>query len=87
MKLTPEQQTNLIKKLQQPGWATTCQICKTGVWNISDTIFELREFQGGNLVVGWNTQVYPIIPISCSGCGNTIFLNAVVMGIIEPGVK
>jgi hypothetical protein len=74
----------LITKLQQPGWGSSCAVCKQSHWNISDTIFELREFQSGNLVIGGSSPIYPVVPMTCAGCGNTVFLNAIIMGILEP---
>jgi hypothetical protein len=84
MKLNPDQQKKLIAKLQQTGWAEICSVCKDSNWNISDTIFELREFQSGGLVIGGGRPIYPVIPMACSRCGNTIFLNAVITGVLEP---
>jgi len=81
MKLNPEQKARLFKKLQNPDWEFNCPVCNTSKWNTSDTVFEMREFVGSGAVAG-SIQVYPVIPVSCANCGNTIFLNAITMGCL-----
>ena len=77
MKLESDEYITKLEKL----WSKNriCPICGNNQWTVNDTIFELREFQGGDLVVGAG-QVYPIVPIMCSNCGYSIFLNAIISG-------
>ncbi len=84
MKLTKEQQQELIEKLNEL-WKNqkTCSICQSQNWNVSDTVFEIREFHGGSMVVG-GSAIVPIITLTCMKCGQTIFLNAMSLGIVEP---
>ena len=84
MKLTKEQQLKLMTKLGELSkTGPECLVCKNTVWELADTIFELREFQGGNFVLGPNSQLYPVIPMICSKCGHTVFLNALKLGVLE----
>ena len=62
-----------------------CPICKQNKWNISDKPVEVRQFQGGGLVVGG--QVYPLIAITCTVCGYTLLINAIVAGLLKPEAK
>lgn len=87
MKLSKEQQNKLIAKLNSFGSLAKCTVCGNSNWNISDTVFEMREFQGGNLVLGGNQGIYPVIPLTCSTCGNTHFLNAVLLDVLDPQKK
>lgn len=57
-------------------------MCQSGNWSVSSEVFELREFNGGNLVISGNSSIIPIIPITCSNCGNIIYINAILAGII-----
>ena len=82
MNLSQEQKATFVRKLQQQGWGTNCPICKNSRWTISDTIFELREFQGKGFHVGG--AMYPVITLTCETCGNTIIFNAIIMGILTP---
>jgi len=62
-----------------------CPVCKQQKWSIVDKIFELREFHGGNLVVGGS--VLPIVVAICGNCGYTVFFNAISLGIVQPQKK
>lgn len=59
-----------------------CPMCSSSGWNVSENIFELREFHGGDIVLG-NGPIIPVIPVSCNNCGNTVFVNAIISGAIE----
>lgn len=65
-----------------------CPICGNPTWSISE-IVELRQFQGGDLVIGGKSSIYPVFPVMCSRCGFTHFFNAVVSGIAQakPGAN
>lgn len=65
--------------------AKVCPICKNNNWNISEKPVELREFHGGNLVVGG--PVYPLISITCKVCGHILLFNAIVAGLLTPEQK
>ena len=84
MQLTPQQQKTLIEKINQI-WTGPhqCIVCFKHEFNISDRVFELREFHGGNMMIGGNSQIYPVITLTCANCGNTIFLNAIFLGIVQ----
>ena len=84
MRLTQQQQQDLIvrlNKLSEKG--VGCFVCHNTGWNIADTIFEFREFQGGNMVLGGDSRIYPVVPMTCMNCGNTIFLNAIQFGLVN----
>lgn len=82
MKLNDEQKQKLLEKL---GFLKTsrCSTCGASSWIVNDTIFEMREFQGGNLVIGGGTAILPVIPVTCKNCGQTIFFNALSLKLIE----
>lgn len=83
-KLTAEQKTTLAKKLSHLS-RTACQSCGGKEWIASENIFEMREFHGGNLVVGGQSAILPVIPVTCKSCGQTIFFNALSLGILNQG--
>ncbi len=62
-----------------------CPVCKTNSWDLPEILGEVRQFQGGGLVVGG--PVFPVFPLTCKTCGHTLFFNALVMGIIQPEAK
>ena len=60
MKLNERQQKKLIKKLSEV-WAKpkSCPVCGQNEWDVSDTIFELREFHDGSMVIGGQSKITP----------------------------
>lgn len=61
-------------------------MCQAGTWSVSEKVYELREFTGGGLVIG-ASPIVPVIPIACTNCGNTIFVNALIVGAIQQPKK
>lgn len=59
-----------------------CPVCGGGPWNVSDDIFEIRDYNNGNLVIGGG-PIIPVIPVTCMNCGNTIFINAILAGVVK----
>lgn len=72
----------VIQHLNQKWGNRACPMCGSSKWNVSDNVYELREFHGGNLVLG-NGPIFPVIPVSCNNCGNSVMINALVAGAIE----
>jgi hypothetical protein len=83
MKLSNSQQKQVLEKLHD-FFEEPCD-CKTKSWVLNDRIFELREFNGGNLVLGGDSTLIPVITVSCRNCGHTFFFNAILLGIITKG--
>ena len=73
----------LIKFINGKWQGRACPMCGIGKWVVTDKIFELREYNDGNLVVGKNCSVVPVVPIICENCGNTIFVNAMIAEAVE----
>ena len=86
MVLTVEQRKQLVDKLNEIWKRQQCCVCGNSHWNISDAVFELREFHHGSMVVGGDSRIYPVIPLTCASCGNTIFLNAISLGLVKAAV-
>lgn len=56
----------------------TCIMCGGVNWSVSDKVFELREFHGGSIVIG-GSDIFPVVPVTCTNCGNTIFVNPMII--------
>jgi hypothetical protein len=86
MILSKEQSEQLLRKLNEL-WKSPqeCQVCHHYDWSLSNVVFELREFNHGSIVVGGGggANLYPAIPATCRTCGNTIFFNAIVLGVVD----
>jgi len=82
MQLSVEQKEKLLKKLSELK-ISNCNICGSKELIVSDVIFEIREFKEGGVVIGGSSKIMPLIAINCKNCGNTLFFNAINLGIIE----
>lgn len=58
-----------------------CQLCGHNNWGVSPKIFQLFEFDKNGLTIGGPT--YPVVPISCNHCGNTLFINAIIANLLD----
>lgn len=76
----------LLNHLREKWQGRPCPMCGVGNWNVSDSIFELREFNQGNLVMGGG-PIFPVIPVTCDNCGNSVFINAIVSKLVEQNKK
>ena len=76
-------QDKLIQTLSTKWNTKCCPMCGCNSWSVANKIFELREFNDGNFIIGGHTSIHPVIPIVCDNCGNTIFINPLVAGVIK----
>lgn len=81
MKLSEDQHSQLTVHIAEK-WAppATCTVCGHNSWNVSDVLYELREFHGGSMVIG-GSAIIPVSPVTCNNCGNTVLINPLVAGI------
>jgi hypothetical protein len=83
MELNSDQKILLLEKIQNPEWKTICPVCQHDEWQVSDTIYGIQEF-GLTSNKPLKKKVYPCVIITCPNCGNTLFLNAVILGVLNP---
>lgn len=81
--MTDVKSDKIIQHLTKKWKGRICPMCGTGAWNVSDKVFELREFHDGNIVLGVG-PIIPIIPVTCDNCGNVVLINAIVAGAVAP---
>ena len=83
MKLS-DKQKEIIKSNLSSIKVPSCDSCGANKWIINDGIFELREFNGGNLIIGGkDTSIIPFITIICGNCGRMVLYNAIMVGILN----
>ncbi len=89
MKLSSEQSQELINKLNEriKNGQLRCPLCGQNQWNLNDVVIEAREFQQGNLVIGGNSSIMPFVTLTCRSCSNTLFLNAIQLGVVRNAVQ
>lgn len=81
MKLTEQQYQKVLQAVREK-WKppAQCPVCRSNNWDVSREVYELREFQHGSIVLG-ATALVPLVPVTCGVCGNTVLLNALVIGL------
>src|SRR3989338_8570606 len=93
MVLSKEKTEEIIKKIEEAIKRKTgqtgfkCPVCTNNQFSLAGGFtndFLMDNIQGG-LVIGG--PVLPSLPIVCTNCGNTFFLNARVLGVSEEPVK
>jgi len=59
-----------------------CPICQSSKWALMNKVWELREYQGGSLVIG-GQPILPVVAMMCNVCGHTILFNAIAVGAVD----
>lgn len=88
MKLTDAQYKKLLGHIQGKWKApVNCPVCHSNDWDVPTVVYELREFHGGNMVIGGGSLI-PISPVICKTCGNTVLINPLIAGVdLKEGVS
>jgi len=70
----------LIKHLNEKWGDRKCAQCGVNNWQVQDSVFELRQFSGGSLIVGG--PLIPVVPVTCANCGNTVLVSALLAKVM-----
>lgn len=76
-----------IKKINEllGGKLNRCPVCgSVGSFSVSDKIFQLTEYKGDEIILAGGTAIAPMVVVVCNKCGNSIFLNALITGLMIP---
>lgn len=83
MELTDEQLQKIIDTIT--GYipnGLSCPVCGKSHWNLSNLVMEVKEYEKDENLIG-EKRVTPFITLTCKNCSNTLFFNAIRLGIIE----
>lgn len=88
MKIEQNKLNLVIQKISElsPN-GITCPVCGNKSLTISDKVFEAREFQNGNIIIGANSSLLPFVTLTCNNCGCTIPMNALKLGLVEQDIQ
>ena len=70
----------LDEKWTQPS---KCSVCGHSDWTLGEHLVNLQIYYGGGLRIGGPT--YPYVMVICKNCAQTLFFNAVMLGLIPSG--
>lgn len=80
-----EDRKKIVDYLKDKWKGKSCPLCQSGHWMVQDSCFQLMTYNPDAFLVGG--PVLPLIPVTCSNCSNTILINALLSGMINPKPK
>ena len=73
----------LFEKQIKKKWPTkVCPMCGCNTWTYDDTLCTPLTL-GPNNSINLGGKIMPLVPVTCTNCGNTIFINALVAKAYE----
>ena len=67
---------------------TDCQLCGNSDWQLQDKpafVFIVHpDFGRNSLLQGGNQDGLPFVVMTCKSCGNTLFINSMILGLHDP---
>ena len=79
-----EEEKKKVEKWLSAKWRghpAKCQLCGNQSWRLGEMVIAGIAYTPGRFVMGGPT--YPLLPLICSNCSQTVFLNAILCGVIE----
>ncbi|MCX6239141.1 MAG: hypothetical protein NTY07_16530 [Bacteroidia bacterium] len=80
-RFTEEQFSEIKKVVSELTKDYHCEICKNPKWTIDPYMVNIPVTN--RVVVELGGSVLPLLPITCTKCGNTHFLNLSVLKLLE----
>lgn len=77
-------EVKMVQKFITEKWkgrAAQCQLCGSQHWAVGDLLVAPMGYLPGRFVVGAST--YPLVALICTNCGQTVFLNALHVGVLS----
>jgi hypothetical protein len=63
----------------------TCAVCGKKDYNVHEHLISLAPAKSTeNIIFGAAGTLYPFAMVTCKHCGNTNFLNSVILGLSHP---
>ena len=84
MTLTNEQKKKLEEALLNKWFerGPNCPFCQGTEWEVNNTIYAIPDFESFQRKRVVPNQVYPVIIIICTTCGNSVMFSATKLGLI-----
>lgn len=84
MKLTEDELKSVIDKINSNALAhVKCPVCGEDQWHLNPYLLETREFLHGDIAIKDGIVLVPYVTMSCTKCSNTLFFNAMRLGIVN----
>ena len=76
----------LVKQLDEKWKNIPCPYCKDHKWTVDPTIVTTIEVDN-NKQINLNGRFQPLVAVTCRCCGNTTFVNALILNCLEDEKK
>lgn len=65
-----------------------CPVCTENQWQVAENFAYLTQYnpEKGLTISSFGGPFYPLLPIVCDSCGNTLLVNAIAAGFIDSEV-
>lgn len=73
----------VIKEIRGRWKNYACNLCQSKKWTVAGHVSLAVTEEPGKVVLGGS--LIPLAAVSCNVCGNTVFLNEVIIGIVKGG--
>ena len=81
-KLSPDEKQKVVEWIgQKTALIGRCEVCGERRFGVADHVVDAPIYHGGELVLGGPRYTFAMI--ICANCGNTRFLNAVMIGLLS----
>lgn len=72
----------LLNELNQKWANKNCSLCGHNNWNVDNAMVSPMTLgENGDIQLG--SRIMPLIAVTCTNCGNVIFVNPLVVGALE----
>ena len=73
---------NAVQAWLQQKWTgeASCPVSGDNNWIIADDFVQPMKYSAGGLTIGG--RGYPLVMVVCRTCGYTLFINAIIMGLL-----
>ncbi|HEV3040253.1 MAG TPA: hypothetical protein VHA33_20990 [Candidatus Angelobacter sp.] len=79
---TPEQNERIVQKLvEKIGTNKACPMCGRSGWLVNDGLVLLTLQSPAQAAITIGGKALPSLTITCTTCGNTVFLNVFTLGL------
>lgn len=76
MEISDDKLKAFLEKLNVPA----CPLCGNRDWSYETKVFNVNQFFPDKLIIGGSALL--VIPLTCTKCGNTNFINVLSAGLI-----
>jgi hypothetical protein len=83
--LSESERSRIIERLKERGAPRPCELCANAEWQISEILASPVQVkrEADRTAMDINGRLYPLAVLLCARCGNTKFLNLVILGLAD----